>query len=79
MTCPPAAFVQRGFLQDAHRSLAPEGLLVMNCVCRSQAVFDSAVAALQVDHALHGSMYRPCEWPAQWRLATIQLISLETP
>ena len=48
MTCPPAAFLEREFLDDAHRSLAREGLLVVNCVCRSAPVFDSAVAALQV-------------------------------
>ena len=48
MTCPPAAFLERSFLRDAHSALRAEGLLVMNCVCRSQAVFDSAVSALQV-------------------------------
>jgi len=48
MTCPPKAFVEQAFLEDAHRSLGQEGLLIMNCVCRSQAVFDSAVRALQV-------------------------------
>lgn len=53
MTCPPAAFLERGFLETAHRSLSAEGLLVMNCVCRSESVFDSAVSALQVDCFLH--------------------------
>ena len=48
MTCPPAAFLERAFLADAHRSLTQEGLLVVNCVCRSESVFDSAVASLQV-------------------------------
>ena len=48
MTCPPAAFLGREFLADAHRSLEREGLLVVNCVCRSAPVFDSAVVSLQV-------------------------------
>ncbi|CAK0783523.1 hypothetical protein CVIRNUC_006722 [Coccomyxa viridis] len=47
MTCPPAAFLDREFLANAHRSLAQEGLLVVNCVCRSAPVFNSAVASLQ--------------------------------
>ena len=48
MTCPPAAFLEQKFLHDAHEGLADSGLLMMNCVCRSQAVFDGAVFALQV-------------------------------
>ncbi len=64
MTCPPAAFLERQFLQDAHRSLAQEGLLVMNCVCRSQPVFDSAVAALQVNAAFTQSTL-PCSCTAR--------------
>ena len=48
MTCPPAAFLEQKFLHDARESLADSGLLIMNCVCRSQAVFDGAVSALQV-------------------------------
>ncbi len=48
MTCPPAAFLERRFLDNAHESLADSGLLIMNCVCRSKAVFDGAVSALQV-------------------------------
>ena len=48
MTCPPAAFLERDFLDNAHRSLAQEGLLVVNCVCRSEPIFNSAVASLQV-------------------------------
>ena len=65
MTCPPAAFLERRFLQDAHRSLAQEGLLVMNCVCRSQTVFDSAVAALQVNAAFTHPIPSPCVCIAQ--------------
>lgn len=61
MSCPPAVFLERQFLQDAHRSLAQEGLLVMNCVCRSQAIFDSAVAALQVNAAFTHSIPSSCK------------------
>ena len=48
MTCPPAAFLERRFLDDAHRSLGSDGLLVVNCVCRSEPIIESAVASLQV-------------------------------
>ena len=58
MTCPPAAFLERRFLQDAHRCLSQEGLLIMNCVCRSQTVFDSAVSALQVRAAITHCMVK---------------------
>ena len=48
MSCPPAPFLDPPFLDDAHRSLKERGVLVVNCVTRSQAAFDSALKAIQV-------------------------------
>jgi hypothetical protein len=48
MSCPPAPFLEPGFLRDAFKLLQPHGVLVVNCVTRSQATFNAAFEAVQV-------------------------------
>jgi len=48
MSCPPAPFLEAPFLRDACLSLNPRGVLVVNCVTRSQATFDAALEAVRV-------------------------------
>ncbi|XP_067388574.1 eEF1A lysine and N-terminal methyltransferase isoform X1 [Emydura macquarii macquarii] len=47
MSCPPAAFVEKSFLQKVRTILAPEGVFVLNLVCRDSLLKDSVLAALK--------------------------------
>ena len=47
MSCPPPAFLSKDFLLSARSALAPGAVLIINCVSRSTAALQSAVAALQ--------------------------------
>ena len=51
MSCPPPAFLEPRCLQHARRALKDTGLLVINCVTRSEKAFASALAAVQVLHS----------------------------
>lgn len=48
MTCPPAAFVEQGFLKDAAACLQPEGVLAVNFVTRSRDALTAAYNRLLV-------------------------------
>lgn len=48
MTCPPAAFVEQGFLRDAAACLRPEGVLAINFVTRSKDALTAAYQTLLV-------------------------------
>lgn len=48
MSCPPAPFLKTAFLKAAHRALKPSGLLVVNCVTRSDTAFQEAYKKVEV-------------------------------
>jgi len=47
MSCPPPAFLSKEFLLNARIALAAGAVLIINCVSRSKAALQSAIAALQ--------------------------------
>ncbi len=47
MSCPPPAFLSKEFLLNAQSALSPGAALIINCVSRSKAALQSAVASLQ--------------------------------
>ncbi|KAK9806887.1 hypothetical protein WJX72_006435 [[Myrmecia] bisecta] len=47
MSCPPAPFVQAEFLRHAKQALHPEGMLVMNCVSRTDTPYQEAVETIK--------------------------------
>ncbi|CAM5134141.1 unnamed protein product [Eretmochelys imbricata] len=47
MSCPPPAFVEMAFLQKVRTILAPEGVFVLNLVCRDSLLKDSVMATLK--------------------------------
>lgn len=48
MSCPPPAFLQSTFLQDAREVLKESGMLIVNCVTRSEKAFAEAISSIQV-------------------------------
>ena len=48
MSCPPPPFLEPRFLQHASRALKDTGLLIINCVTRSEKAFASALESVQV-------------------------------
>ncbi len=55
MSCPPPAFLEKDFLENAKQALRPGGVLAMNCVTRAKASLGAAVAAVKVS----GSQWHP--------------------
>ncbi|KAM7055274.1 eEF1A lysine and N-terminal methyltransferase isoform 2-T2 [Molossus nigricans] len=47
MSCPPPAFVDQPFLQKVKSILAPEGVFILNLVCRDSGLKDSVLSGLQ--------------------------------
>ncbi|XP_058516653.1 eEF1A lysine and N-terminal methyltransferase isoform X2 [Ochotona princeps] len=47
MSCPPAAFVEQPFLQKVKSILSPEGVFILNLVCRDVGLKDSVLARLK--------------------------------
>ncbi|XP_064928274.1 eEF1A lysine and N-terminal methyltransferase isoform X5 [Columba livia] len=47
MSCPPPAFVEKGFLQKVKTILKPEGVFVLNLVCRDTRLKESVLATLR--------------------------------
>ncbi|ELW70919.1 Methyltransferase-like protein 13 [Tupaia chinensis] len=47
MSCPPPAFVDQAFLQKVRSILSPEGVFILNLVCRDAALKDSVLAGLK--------------------------------
>ncbi|XP_066887721.1 eEF1A lysine and N-terminal methyltransferase isoform X2 [Kogia breviceps] len=47
MSCPPPAFVAQPFLQKVKSILTPEGVFILNLVCRDLALKDSVLAGLK--------------------------------
>ena len=47
MSCPPPAFLSKEFLLNARSALGPDAVLIINCVSRSKAALQLAIAALQ--------------------------------
>eukprot|EP00884_Botryococcus_braunii_P023150 jgi/Botrbrau1/9519/Bobra.0211s0010.1 len=47
MSCPPAPFLEEAFLQNARRALGGSGLIAMNCVTRSPAALQAALASVK--------------------------------
>lgn len=48
ISCPPAPFLAQEFLEKALQVLRPQGLLVVNCVTRSDSAFQDALKSMQV-------------------------------
>ncbi|EQB78943.1 methyltransferase-like protein 13-like isoform 1 [Camelus ferus] len=47
MSCPPPAFVDQPFLQKVKSILTPEGIFILNLVCRDMGLKDSVLAGLK--------------------------------
>ncbi|XP_038614395.1 eEF1A lysine and N-terminal methyltransferase [Tachyglossus aculeatus] len=47
ISCPPPAFVDKDFLQKVKSILAPEGVFVLNLVCRDSGLKNSVLAGLK--------------------------------
>ncbi|XP_029888639.2 eEF1A lysine and N-terminal methyltransferase isoform X1 [Aquila chrysaetos chrysaetos] len=47
MSCPPPAFVEKPFLQKVKTTLKPEGVFVLNLVCRDARLKESVLATLR--------------------------------
>ncbi|XP_040840190.1 eEF1A lysine and N-terminal methyltransferase isoform X3 [Ochotona curzoniae] len=47
MSCPPAAFVDQPFLQKVKSILSPEGVFILNLVCRDMGLKDSVLARIK--------------------------------
>ncbi|XP_040421069.1 eEF1A lysine and N-terminal methyltransferase [Cygnus olor] len=47
MSCPPPAFVEKPFLQKVNTILKPEGVFVLNLVCRDARLKESVLAVLR--------------------------------
>ncbi|XP_029474834.1 eEF1A lysine and N-terminal methyltransferase [Rhinatrema bivittatum] len=47
ISCPPPAFVEKSFLQKVRRILMPEGVFVLNLVCRDPALKEQVLAVLR--------------------------------
>ncbi|KAJ7396434.1 Methyltransferase-like protein 13 [Pitangus sulphuratus] len=47
MSCPPPAFVEKPFLQKVKTILKPEGIFVLNLVCRDTQLKESVLATLR--------------------------------
>nr|XP_006128863.2 methyltransferase-like protein 13 [Pelodiscus sinensis] len=47
MSCPPPAFVEKSFLEKVRTILAPDGVFVLNLVCRDSLLKASVLAALK--------------------------------
>lgn len=47
MSCPPAAFVDQPFLQKVKSILAPDGVFILNLVCRDMGLKESVLAGLK--------------------------------
>nr|KAF6396603.1 eEF1A lysine and N-terminal methyltransferase [Rousettus aegyptiacus] len=47
MSCPPPAFVDQPFLQKVRSILTPEGVFILNLVCRDLALKDSVLGGLK--------------------------------
>ncbi|XP_011817694.1 PREDICTED: methyltransferase-like protein 13 isoform X3 [Colobus angolensis palliatus] len=47
MSCPPPAFVEQSFLQNVKSILTPEGVFILNLVCRDLGLKDSVLAGLK--------------------------------
>ena len=49
ISCPPAPFLEPQFLSKALGALRPRGLLVLNCVTRSESAFQKVLQSMQVN------------------------------
>ncbi|XP_006867104.1 PREDICTED: methyltransferase-like protein 13 isoform X1 [Chrysochloris asiatica] len=47
MSCPPPAFVEQAFLKSVKSILTPEGVFILNLVCRDLGLKDSVLAGLK--------------------------------
>ncbi|CAH2311827.1 methyltransferase 13 isoform X1 [Pelobates cultripes] len=47
MSCPPPAFVEKDFLINVHKILKPDGIFVLNLVCRDSALNESVIKVLR--------------------------------
>ncbi|MEE6496117.1 hypothetical protein FKM82_002233 [Ascaphus truei] len=47
MSCPPPAFVEKVFLQNVNKILKPDGVFVLNLVCRDSVLKGQVLAVLQ--------------------------------
>ncbi|XP_053325857.1 eEF1A lysine and N-terminal methyltransferase [Spea bombifrons] len=52
MSCPPPAFVERGFLQNVRKILKDDGIFILNLVCRDPVLRNQVVKVLHEDFPL---------------------------
>ncbi|XP_044527811.1 eEF1A lysine and N-terminal methyltransferase isoform X3 [Gracilinanus agilis] len=84
MSCPPPAFVDHAFLQDVQRILTPEGVFILNLVCRDSGLKDSVLAGLkkvfpllyvrQIEGEVNEILF--CQLQPEHKLATPELLEM---
>ncbi|XP_023366553.1 methyltransferase-like protein 13 isoform X2 [Otolemur garnettii] len=84
MSCPPPAFVEQPFLQKVKSILTPEGIFILNLVCRDMGLKDSVLARLKVVFPLlyvrriEGEVNEIlfCQLHSEQKLATPELLEM---
>ncbi|XP_066117257.1 eEF1A lysine and N-terminal methyltransferase [Saccopteryx bilineata] len=84
MSCPPAAFVDQPFLQKVKSILAPEGVFILNLVCRDLGLKDSVLGGLKavfpllyvrrIEGEVNEILF--CQLHPEQKLATPQLLEM---
>ncbi|XP_036609309.1 eEF1A lysine and N-terminal methyltransferase [Trichosurus vulpecula] len=84
MSCPPPAFVDHAFLQHVKGILAPEGVFILNLVCRDSGLKDSVLAGLkkvfpllyvrQIEGEVNEILF--CQLQPEHKLATPELLEM---
>ncbi|XP_043820370.1 eEF1A lysine and N-terminal methyltransferase [Dromiciops gliroides] len=84
MSCPPPAFVDHAFLQNVKRILTPEGVFILNLVCRDSGLKDSVLAGLkkvfpllyvrQIEGEVNEILF--CQLQPEHKLATPELLEM---
>ncbi|XP_007525255.1 eEF1A lysine and N-terminal methyltransferase isoform X1 [Erinaceus europaeus] len=82
MSCPPPAFVDPSFLQKVKCILSPEGVFILNLVCRDVKLKDSVLACLQdifpvlyvrrIDGEVNEILF--CQLCPEWKRETAELL-----
>ncbi|XP_045403321.1 eEF1A lysine and N-terminal methyltransferase [Lemur catta] len=84
MSCPPPAFVDQPFLQKVKSILTPEGVFILNLVCRDLVLKDSVLARLKavfpllyvrrIEDEVNEILF--CQLQPEQKLATPELLEM---
>ncbi|XP_027724399.1 methyltransferase-like protein 13 [Vombatus ursinus] len=84
MSCPPPAFVDHAFLQNVKGILTPEGVFILNLVCRDSGLKDSVLARLkkvfpllyvrQIEGEVNEILF--CQLQPEHKLATSEILEM---